>query len=461
VCGPASDANRIAGAGFDGLFFALGLKCDGCLYNQYCMKDAHERSDLSLVPYITPRDKKALLKAGVTDVFALAGLKAFDADGSNALVTTASGSKTIPLLAPTSVGPRIDELVLRARRLQRVRATGLRTLAWIPSKGHTSLPHTAPDHNPNLITIYVDIQHDYVQDRVYLIGALVVAHENGEAARERSIVTITDGAPDTADKEAALFQKWIVELLAAVDELAAPDADGNRRAPIHLIFWNDFGQRLLLEALGRNMGPMVHAAPALYDFVTQLAAFDSPVSTFLDDEIRERTNYPMLCQSLQAVAAYLKFPWDETTAPTPKETSPQPSPWKGEGATNWREIFRTRLFDSGGSTTVERAGEIVEEKYSRRSRHNSQIPVEYAYAAWGILANRLTKPIPDTGDDPAVASAPDAGSEAARDDPFRGFRGVTVDQIREFQKKRDRTSCGGCCLENWPSTAAGASGTDG
>ena len=34
--------------------------------------------------------------------------------------------------------------------------------------------------------------------------------------------------------------------------------------------------------------------PALYDFITQLAAFDSPIATFLDEEIRDLKNYPMV-----------------------------------------------------------------------------------------------------------------------------------------------------------------------
>ena len=59
--------------------------------------------------------------------------------------------------------------------------------------------------------------------------------------------------------------------------------------------------------------------------MTQLAAFDSPIATFLDREIRDQKNYPMVCQSLQAVAAFLRFDWNEGTP--------------------YRDIFRARLFD--------------------------------------------------------------------------------------------------------------------
>ena len=62
-------------------------------------------------------------------------------------------------------------------------------------------------------------------------------------------------------------------------ELAAPDAEGQPRAPIHLIFYDSFAQRLLLDGLARHLGAIFGATP-LYDFVTQLAAFDSPVVTY-------------------------------------------------------------------------------------------------------------------------------------------------------------------------------------
>ena len=378
VTGAKSDALRIAIQPFDSLFFSLGLKCDGCLYNEFCMKDAHERADIALVPYLPPRDRKALVSAGVRTIPDLARLKEFAGPDSKVLVSTIATDATVRKLASTTAGPRLDELVLRARATRLAKSLGLRGLSYLPSHGHTTLPFSGPEHNPNLVRIYVDAQHDYLHNRVYLVGALVVANENGQPARRRHIVNLTDGPPDTARAEGNLFAGWIRETLQAVVELAYPNAQGEPRAPLHLIFWNDFGQKLLLDALTRNMTPMVIAAPALYDFVTQIAAFDSPIATFLDEEIRAHKNYPMFCQSLQAVSQYLKFPWNQADG----------------GGEDFRKIFHERLFDLGGRGTFERDGEDVEEFYERRSRHNSQVPLEYAYAAW----DRLDFPLPGTPD---------------------------------------------------------------
>ncbi len=400
VLGENSEAARVAVRPFDSLFYTLGVKCDGCLYNEFCMKDTHARGDLSLTPCLSGRDKKALLGAGVAGVADLARLKEFARDEGTDLVSAPGLDTTVRKLSATTAGPRLDELVLRARRTRLVKDLGLRTLPFIPSKGHSTLPYSDEKMHPNLVRVFIDFQQDYQHRRTYLAGALVVANENGVTTRRQSIVHLTNDAPDTPQKEAALLGAWARETLDAVVSLA--QTDDQNRAPIHLVFWNDAGERALLDTLARCFPAMTETAPALYDFVTQMAAFDSPVATFLDQEIRERRNYPMVCQSLHAVAAYLRFPWND------EET----------GGPDFRKLFHERLFDAGGKSEFERGAdtdtpEMVEEAYGRRSRHSSQIPLEYAHAAWGTL------PAPD-----------------AHNDLFVRFRHVTRADLLAFQAKR-------------------------
>jgi hypothetical protein len=169
-----------------------------------------------------------------------------------------------------------------------------------------------PDLNPNLVTIYLDAQQDYLEGRVYLLGALVVARRGGSPVGRRAVVRLTDGPPDTAAKERELFQTWTKELLNAVVELAVCDVQPGEKksAPIHVVFFDRHEQRVMLEALARNFPPVLEATPPLYDFLTQIAAFDSPIASFLDEELRTFKNFPMTCQSLQSVAQYLKFDWN-------------------------------------------------------------------------------------------------------------------------------------------------------
>src|SRR5262249_49470326 len=119
------------------------------------------------------------------------------------------------------VGPRLDELVHRAKTFRRsVRKENIQALNYIPGKGNSSLPVSTPELNPNLIRIYLDAQHDYLEDRTYLLGALVVACKDGSPVGRRAVVQLTEGPPNSAAKERQLFVDWTRDLLKAVVELA-------------------------------------------------------------------------------------------------------------------------------------------------------------------------------------------------------------------------------------------------
>jgi hypothetical protein len=393
VLGPDAIARRVARTPFADLPYCLSFKCDGCLYNEFCMKWSAEYEDLSLLPYMTGGEKEGLRRAGVLTVQDLAALKEFVPD-KNDLKPAPGREEQVKLLAATwPVGPRLDELIHRAKSFRRsLRKDGTRALSHIPSKGNSSLPVSQPDLNPNLVRLYVDAQHDYLEGRVYLLGALVVACKAGVPVGRRTVVRLTDGPPDTAASERQLFVDWTREVLKAVLELAVSEAPPGeeKAAPIHVIFFDRYEQRLMLEALARNFPPILKATPPLYDFLTQLAAFDSPIASFLDEEIRTFKNFPMTCQSLQSLATYLKFDWN----------TPEP----------FRTRFKARLFDYLGK--LDMAG--VSEWFTRRARFSSSIPLEYAYAAWG----ELPPPAPGKGDE------------------FRDFRGVTKDLLTAFAGRR-------------------------
>ncbi len=389
-----STARRVAQAPFEKVPFSLSFKCDGCLYNEFCMKWSAEQEDLSLLPYMTGTEKEALRRAGVNTIQAVATLKDF-APGSKADLAPAPGreAQVKQIAATWPVGPRLDELIHRAKSFRRsVRKDGTQALSYIPGKGNSSLPVSTPELNPNLVRIYVEAQHDYLEERVYLLGALVVACKDGTPVGRRAVVRMTSGPPDSTAKERQLFVDWTRELIMAVVDLAVSgQPDGEKKsAPIHVVFFDRYEQRLMLEALGRNFPPILQATPPLYDFLTQLAAYDSPIASYLDEELRTFKNFPMTCQSLQSVAAYLKFDWSK--------------PHK------FRELFKARMFDYLGKLDIDG----VSEWYTRRSRFSSSVPLEYAYAAWG----QLPKPGPGKGD------------------VFADFRAVTRDLLTAFQVRR-------------------------
>ena len=405
VLGQRSTARRVVATPFDQVPFHLTYKCDGCLYNEFCMKQSAESDNLSLLPHLTEGDKNALLRGGIATVSELAALKDLQRKGqvtvdgetreNTELVPSPGKDEVARRLAATwPVGQRLDELIHRARRYRQWKKDEIDSLSYIPGKGYGSLPYSDAAQNPNLVRVYIDVQHDFLNDRVFMAGALVVGAEHGveRPERRRSVVRLAARSPESDEAEAQLLVEWVEATLQALAEVAAPDAEGKPRAPIHVIFINPFAQRVLLDALGRHATTIL-GATALYDFVTQIAAFDSPVSSFLDGQIRDHKNYPMLCQSLQAVAAFLKFQWNEGTA--------------------YRDLFRTGLFDFWGKLDDPPAA-LKDGWYTNRARFNSQIPLEYAYAAW----NELPDAAPGTPDD------------------FAPYRAVTPELLTGFHARR-------------------------
>ena len=365
LTGPISVARRVLDMDFDAIPFHLTYKCDGCRFNEFCLKRTAETDDLSLIPHLTEQDKTNLISVGITNVQGVADLKTQDATDKTKLAPAPGQENRCRQLATTwPIGQHLDEVIHRAHRYVSWKRGGEDGLGYIPHRGYGTLPAHNETLHPNLVKVYIDAQHDYLLDRIYMLGSLVVACNNGveDPDRRRSIVRMTKTPPHSNAIERDLFIDWIQETIRAVTELAAPNAEGEASAPVHLVFVNQFAQKQLLNGLGRYLDTIL-GVTALYDFITQLAMFDSPLASFLEREIREQKNYPMVCQSLQAVASYLGFKWDEDIA--------------------YREFFRARMFDFWRKHDEPTAGERA--WYTGRSRFNSQIPLEYAYAAWGEL----------------------------------------------------------------------------
>lgn len=110
---------QIAGKPFADISFSLGLKCDGCLFNEFCLKDSYERGDLSLIPYITHAQKSCLQAEGIRTVEAVAELMHFADEelmGKNVLLTLPHHQPIVSRLQAGAIGSRLQELVLRARQ---------------------------------------------------------------------------------------------------------------------------------------------------------------------------------------------------------------------------------------------------------------------------------------------------------------------------------------------------------
>ena len=339
-----STARKITSTDFQSLPYHLAGKCDPCPHNQFCIASATASNDLSLIPYLTERNKRQLTSQGITTI----GELITDSAGATARFDQL---KAIPGLAA-----RLSETVSRAESYEAWLA-GNRVESMLHESGYSSLPSYSADQHPNLIRIFIDIQRDMNEGRVAVLGALVSCLRDGldENAREESIVCVAD-APVTSDSsEAEFVSAWIRDILGALKRCVSPDREGRQSAPMHFYFWDSSQISAIRNLVNRQHGAIL-GIEAIMSLMMQSAAFDSTNMSVLADEIEHQRALPMLCQSLQAVSRWMGYEWPSEIVDT----------------------FRTRQFDA-----LRRESDTDRDYFvPARSRFRSDLPSEYLYAAW-------------------------------------------------------------------------------
>jgi AAA domain/PD-(D/E)XK nuclease superfamily len=359
---PDSDVARAVQADFSNASYHLGGHCDGCPYNSLCFVDTAEREDLSLVPHMTTTEKRALHAEGISSVRELARLMKYAGRG----VETAEGyeEEVARIGSRWPLNSRLPVLTQRARAAlaRHDKTTEHRRALYGTSWG--SLPDIS--NYPDLVKVFVDAQRDHLQDRLYLLSALVVGPKGSF-----KIVEMADAPPDT-EAEQSLLIRWMQAVLPTIGR-AADSSD----APVHVYLYDRRGQRSLLDALARHFAALC-AIPAFYDLLTSTPALTQSMISFLGDEVCERQNLGAICNNLYEVAASLGFKWRDADVNVPRQ-------------------FRTRIFDNRRPYVRDQENllfSVPEEKagsdalwVESASRFGTEIPLEYAYVAWGLLSD--------------------------------------------------------------------------
>jgi hypothetical protein len=389
-----SDVERVATKPFSEARYHLGPKCDGCQYNPICFIETAEREDLSLVPHLSAVEKRALQMEGLTTARELAGLMDY---GAKEMVPAFGGEERASRISRRwPLGGRLPILVQRARAAIHHYDEGVEVKSYLLGGAFSTLPDA--ERYPELVKLFIDAQPDYINDRLYLIAARVAGPRGGE-----EIVEMTAGPPDT-DAERILLLNWLSKLLPAVRRAAESD-----RAPVHVYLYDRRDQSALLDALTRHFEALA-ALPVFYDLLTSSPALSQQMISFLGDEVRGRRNLAPVCQNLYRTARALGFDWQD-----------------GELAF-WRR-FRARAFDNQKSFRrdlrtglfhpAERGAEGESYYVESAARFGTQIPLEYAYAAW----NRLGESREMNEQERAL---------------IRSFNGVTTEEIRQLALHRTR-----------------------
>jgi len=367
--GPDSALARVDATPLENLHYYLDQKCDGCLFNPLCMVDSTARQDVALIPFLESADKRALTTHNIRTVGQLAGLKSLPvappktedeaaAPIDRSLHIVPGQEATVAALSQEwPLGPKLDRLIQRAARVwHRLEPANQAILSrsYFLDAAHSILPDDKT--YPDLVKIFLDVQTDYLEDKVWLAGARVVGPKGS-----RSITKITPGPPD-AETERALLVGWVTEIFAAVLEVCADQT----AAPLHLYLYNRHDQKALLEALRRHLDVFAQV-PALYEMLTETPALTQAAVSFVYDEVKERLNLPSTGHTLQAVATQRGFKWND-----------------GDDLRYFR-LFERGMFDY---LWRQEDGQWIESAL----RCYSTIPLEYAYAAWGKFRAEDFKP---------------------------------------------------------------------
>ena len=81
-----------------------------------------------------------------------------------------------------------------------------------------------------------------------------------------------------------------------------------RRAYLHVYVYDTYDQKVVLEAIRRNLD-LLAGLPDFFDLLTETAATSQSMFSFLAQEVRERKNLGILCHSLPLAARRLGFDW--------------------------------------------------------------------------------------------------------------------------------------------------------
>ena len=342
---PSGVAWRMARAAREEARIHLTRRCEGCPYNALCMREAFETRSLALVPFLGASEQDILARFGITRVEELAALKELAPEEQpDATLRTPSehAAQVAALSAGEALGTDLDLHIQRARAVAHRLDPDVEARSWLQGPGFRFSRSPVGRAHPGKARVFLQAWWDYLEDRVYLLGALVVGPQT-----RREVVRLAQ-TPPGAEEEQALLRDWTQALQEALEE-CAPEAAG----PVQLLLYERRDLKNLENALNR------HGERRGHPFLARLLPPKQSRISFLAEEVDRRYNLGLLGHSLPQVAREMGFDWTFEGRPLDQE-------------------FRPRLFDNQGHLPDGTC-------YEGAARFSSQVPLEYAYAAWQRL----------------------------------------------------------------------------
>lgn len=275
---PGGPLDEIKGTDTDELSYRLEPKCDSCVHCPICMPESERQGRLELLG-LDPVTVRALRREGIADLDGLADLDL----GAPA----AARVRRSP-----AFGADLDDLVRRAKARRSTlpgRQEGDHSVMSLAHHGVSLLPSHANEAGFRTVRVYLDVEYDYVEDRLVALCAhvtdsdrlLLTAVEGGEA-----VAAPMECAPDDASVARPLQGAYVVRMMEApwtqeqeadgraegallrsffegLGKAIAATAGKDEFRPVHFYVWSPRDITHLIEACSRAGGPLLRSLTEL------------------------------------------------------------------------------------------------------------------------------------------------------------------------------------------------------
>lgn len=327
------------------------------------------------------------------------------------------------LNADTRVGERVQLIAQRAQVLlgrlnhshTHARDEAARDGAWLQGSGKADLPEDDPPWDADfdniepgtLVRAYIDVQADFLNERVLMLNAAV---ECGQQDDPVTVTSLVDEVPDIDDGdfdavEGELVEEFTTDLFAAMQDVARDS--GVDETGFHLYFHTAGDRDRFVDALDRHDDST--AATALREVFDLRSAIhdgtdgvEQRMVSVLQSVMEDHYAFSEPGYDLPHARSHLKWiepkfwtherPVDDGTAEVNLLRS-----FRYQFATRVRQFVR----DENGGLVFDPSAEEPEGRYPTLPRDESQLPLEYFWAAEGIETPHDDW-IPETGDDDAA-----------------------------------------------------------
>lgn len=437
---------RIVDTDLAALDYQLNDKCDGCVFNVYCLPESARERRLELLG-IEPSTSRVLRAAGIQTIDDLAALD------------QASAQAAIIRLHP-SFAESLEVLQVKAQARAHTLWGGVadpdsHEVEPLPHSGRGQLPeHEA--HGRRLVRVYMLIDYDYAENRIGALTAHVTASdrqlhtafvetegkwrpdpdvkERWEGGRDEQGRQVWETAPlRSQDKdivefvtsewtgrydidtgtEKQLIQGFFQKLVDAIAEVAAAD-----QAPIHFYVWSRSEMNQLVEACSR-------VSSVLLGHLSQLLgcreSLEQLIYSSLQDEVDRRYGLGWTGRGLAVVTSLRwfgrAFHWQRRVA--------------GQ-VVALDNVFTQDIFDfkttlrlRPNGTWADPDDETVPRRtFEIRSRFHDSLTAPYWRAYWRTLPN------PEQVPDPRLAGSIRRYNEAQRPPYLREYLRARAQALR-------------------------------